>query len=36
MFYPLTLPLLVFRIGANHTHNAFAVDQLALVADFFN
>jgi hypothetical protein len=34
--FPLTLPLFVFRVGANHPHHALAVDQLALIADFFN
>jgi hypothetical protein len=32
----LTLPLLVFGIGADDAHHAFAVDDLALVAHNFN
>ena len=31
----LALPLLVFRIYADNSHHAFAVDHLALVAHFF-
>jgi hypothetical protein len=32
----LALPLLMFRVAANDPHHAFAVDQLAFVADFFD
>jgi hypothetical protein len=31
----LSLPLLMFRIDANHTHHALAVNDFALVAHFF-
>src|SRR5580704_11586834 len=31
----LALPLLVFRIHADHAHHAFAVDDLAFVAHLF-
>ncbi len=30
----LSLPLLVLRVFANYAHNAFAVNNLALVAHF--
>jgi hypothetical protein len=32
----LSLPLFVFRVGANDPHHALAVDQLAFVANLFN
>jgi hypothetical protein len=31
-----TLPLLVLCVDANHSHHAFPLDDLALVANFFN
>jgi hypothetical protein len=31
----LSLPLLMFRILANHTHNTLATDDFAVVTDFF-
>jgi hypothetical protein len=31
----LSLSLFMFRVDANHTHHAFAVDNLALVAHLF-
>jgi hypothetical protein len=34
--FTLTLSLLVLGIGANNPDHAFAVDELALVANFFN
>jgi hypothetical protein len=33
---PLSLPLFMLRVGADHTHHAFAVDDLAVIAHFFN
>jgi hypothetical protein len=30
----LSLALFMFRVDADHTHHAFTVDDLALVADF--
>jgi hypothetical protein len=32
----LSLTLFMFWVDANHPHHAFAVDQLALVTDFFD
>jgi len=32
----LSLPLFVFRVDANHPHHALAMNDLALVAHFFN
>jgi hypothetical protein len=32
----LSLPLLVFRVDANHPHHALAMNDLALVAHFFD
>jgi len=34
-FGNLSLPLLVFRVLADHTHHAFAVHDLALVTNLF-
>jgi hypothetical protein len=34
--FPLSLPLLMFRVGADDAHNAFAVDHFALVTHFFD
>jgi hypothetical protein len=35
-FQALSLALFVFRVDADHPHHAFAVDDLALVANFLN
>jgi hypothetical protein len=32
----LPLALFVFRVGADHAHHTFAVDDLALVANFLD
>jgi hypothetical protein len=32
----LALPLFVFRVRADHSHHAFAVDDLAVVAHLLN
>jgi hypothetical protein len=34
MLLPLTLFML--RVGADHTHHAFAVDDLAVITHFFD
>jgi hypothetical protein len=36
MVYPLSLPLLVLGVVANHPNHTFAADDLALVADLSN
>src|SRR5271170_6906092 len=36
MYFPLSLPLFMLRIGADDPHHTFAVDHFALVAHLFD
>jgi hypothetical protein len=36
MYFPLSLPLLMLRIGADDPHHALAVDHFALVTHLFD
>jgi hypothetical protein len=35
-FFELTLPLLVLRVTANYAHNAVALDNFTVTADFLH